>query len=120
LNLPGSCDVIAGQQFDVIASAYVFHEGELETKLALLTRLREEHLASGGRIVAEISFTTRADMQAVQAGWEAVWDEDECYWSAEEAIEVMRQLVVTVTHTPVPPFGRVYAITQKVADRLRT
>lgn len=111
LDLLGPWEVIAGQQCDVIASAYVLHEFDLEHKLAIISRLAAEHLKSGGRIVvADISFNTRADLVAAQSAWEDVWDDEEFYWTAKEAIASLSQRRYAVAYTPVPPFADVYVI----------
>jgi putative AdoMet-dependent methyltransferase len=100
LDLRGSWETIAGQQFDLIASAYVFHEFDLESKVATLARLVEEHLAPGGRVVvADISFTSRADTDAAEAELDGIWDEDEYYWCAEEAVTAMYQQGLAVAYT---------------------
>jgi putative AdoMet-dependent methyltransferase len=112
LDLLGSWEPIAGRQFDVITSAYVFHEFDLENKVAILARLVEEHLSSGGHVVvADISFATQADLGAARAELTDIWDEEEFYWSAEDAITAMRQPGLAVAYTPVPPFAGVYVIT---------
>lgn len=111
LDLLGSWEVIAGQQFDVIASAYVFHEFDLENKVATVARLVEQHLNPGGRmVVADISFATRSEMDAARAELEEIWDDDEFYWSAEEAVATMSRRGLSVAYLPVPPFAGVYVI----------
>jgi putative AdoMet-dependent methyltransferase len=111
LDLLGSWNPIAGQRFDVVASAYVFHEFDLEIRLSIIARLVEEHLKPGGRVVvADLSFTTRADMDATQAELKGIWDDEEFYWSAEEAVPAIRRRGFSVAYTPVPPFAGVYVI----------
>lgn len=112
LDLLSTWDALAGQRFDVIVSAYVFHEFDLETRLATLARLAADHLNPGGRVVvADISFTTQADMESTQAAWADIWDEDEYYWIAEDANTALHLRGLAVAYTAAPPFAGVYAIT---------
>jgi hypothetical protein len=97
----------------VIDSAYVFHEFALSIRLALIARMVEGHLKPGGRmIVADISFSTRTEMDRAQAEAAAAWDEAEFYWCAEDALTPMRGRGLSVEYTPVPPFADIYAVTR--------
>lgn len=89
LDLLGDWSPLAGQRFDVIASGYVFHEFDDAMKIALLMRLRDDHLNDGGRIVvADIAFETRADLERIRAVGEA-WDESESYWVEDEMVAAL-------------------------------
>lgn len=92
LDLLGSWDAIAGRRFAIVASAYVLHEFDLETKLALIDRLAADHLLPGGRLVmADIGFATVADRDAAHATWRDAWDEDEHYWAADETLPRLQE-----------------------------
>ena len=72
-------------RFDRIVSAYTFHEFDLATKISLLERLEQRHLASGGRIViGDVAFQTRERLERARALWSARWDPTEHYWAADE------------------------------------
>lgn len=92
LDLLGDWAPLAGQRFEVVASGYVFHEFDDATKVGLLTRLRDDHLTDGGRIViADIAFETRAELERIRAIGEA-WDESESYWVSEEAVPALARI----------------------------
>lgn len=78
--------------FDRIVSAYVLHEFKDSIKVRLLQRLVEDYLTPDGFIVlGDIAFEN-ADVRAkANNQWARVWDEDEHYWAAEEAIELLAQ-----------------------------
>jgi cyclopropane fatty-acyl-phospholipid synthase-like methyltransferase len=65
------------RRFDRIVSAYVFHHFELPEKAALVRRLVDDHLEPGGRLViADVSFLTREELQAVRQSAGDAWDEE--------------------------------------------
>ena len=74
-------------RFDRIASAYVLHEFDLATKVALLGRSAHQHLTVGGRVViGDIAFPGRLAREAAFRRWASLWDGDEYYWAADEAL----------------------------------
>lgn len=86
VDLLGGWDAIAGRRFPIIASAYVFHEFDMDTKLTMIARFANDHLAPGGQIViADIGFTTTDDRDAAHDRWRSAWDDDEHYWAADES-----------------------------------
>lgn len=99
------------QQFDRIVSAYVFHHFDLAEKVTILLRLAE-FLPSGGRIVvADISFPTRAALEAVKRDAGNAW-EDEFYWIAAEAVPALEEAGFTVRYKQVSSCAGVYVVEQ--------
>ena len=83
-------DTIDGP-FDRIVSAYVLHEFDLTTKLAIL-REAMNRLAPDGRIVVgDVAFATAADLAAAQQRWHDCWDHTEHYWTADETLAAARR-----------------------------
>lgn len=81
---------LAGERFDRIVAAYVFHEFPLDDAVALLRRLATAHLAPAGSIVfGDIAFPTMALRAEAQRVWASVWDADEHYWAADEALPAL-------------------------------
>jgi len=94
--------------FDRVVSTYVLHEFDLQTKLRLLRRLSEQHLAVGGRIViGDIAFANIQDLADAGADH---WDEDEFYWVADETIAACAEIGLRVTYRQVSSCGGVFAI----------
>jgi cyclopropane fatty-acyl-phospholipid synthase-like methyltransferase len=78
--------------FEVIAASYVLHEFPLEWNAKLLAHLAEHHLNAGGRIVvADIAFADARTRAEAHAYWEDVWDEEEFYFAADEALTAFVQ-----------------------------
>ncbi len=87
VDLLGDWPISLDQRFDRIVSAYVFHEFDLSTKISLLKRLVHGHLADGGRIIiGDISFPTGQAREEAHQQWLRIWDEQEDYWAADEAM----------------------------------
>jgi hypothetical protein len=97
------------RRFDRIVSAYVLHEFDLSTKVQLLRRLTERHLASGGCIVVgDIAFPTSGARDRAHRKWMQLWDEDEHYWAADEAAEACKHTGLRVTYKQVSSCGGVF------------
>ena len=90
-DLLGEWGELETRRFTVIASAYVLHEFELETKIKLLTRLAGLLGPNGRIVVGDISFETAESRAAARQTWQSVWDENEYYWVAEEALPLLEQ-----------------------------
>jgi len=76
------------QRFDRIVSAYVWHEFDLPTKIRLIGELARERLAAGGALLlGDIAFPSVQARALARRRWEALWDDDEHYWAADEALD---------------------------------
>lgn len=116
LDLLESWEVLADQRFAIIASAYVFHEFDLDTKIALIDRLATDHLLPGGRIViADIGFPTGESRTAAHEEWRAAWDESEHYWAADEALTRLQERGYHADWQQVSPVAGVLSMTRMPA-----
>ena len=98
-------------RFDRIVSAYVLHEFALDMKVGFLRRLAVDHLADDGRIVlADVAFATARARQLARAKWTDLWDEDEYYWAADEAIRACERVGLHATYTQVSSVGGVFVV----------
>jgi len=108
-DLLGDWPAELDRRFDRIVSAYVLHEFDLSTKVQLLRRLTERHLASGGCIVVgDIAFPTSGARDRAHRKWMQLWDEDEHYWAADEAAEACKHTGLRVTYKQVSSCGGVF------------
>jgi cyclopropane fatty-acyl-phospholipid synthase-like methyltransferase len=97
---------LAGQRFERVVSAYVFHEFSLEAKVRLLTRLARDYLAGGGRIViGDVAFSS---LQALRQAGADHWDEEEHYWAADEAIAACEAAGFELSYAQVSSCGGVF------------
>jgi putative AdoMet-dependent methyltransferase len=100
--------------FDCIVSAYVFHEFDLATKINLLQNAAAHHLYKGGRIViADVAFPTAALRTEASRRWTDVWDEDEYYWAADEAITAAAQVGLHMEYRQGSTCGGVFVVASK-------
>lgn len=123
-DLRGDWPLDVDQHFDRIVSGYVLHEFDLASKVRLLKKLANRHLVPGGRIVVgDICFpTTQAREEACRGSEDepqegnapsltsARWDEDECYWAADEAVKALEEEGLHAEHTQVSFCGGVFVI----------
>lgn len=87
VDLLGTWPPEINRHFDLILSAYVFHEFDLSTKISILRRLTRHHLAGGGRvIIGDIAFPTVRAREEANRRWSNLWDEDEHYWAGDETM----------------------------------
>lgn len=101
------------RRFDRIVSAYVFHHLELPQKAATAQRLVQDHLLPGGQlIVADVSFPSRAALDAVRQQVGDGWDE-EPYWIADEALPALEAAGLTADYIQVSDCAGVYRITAR-------
>ena len=100
------------QRFDRIVSAYVLHEFDLFTKVGLLERLTRNHLAERGCIViGDIAFPNAQARAQAHKRWARLWDEEEHYWAADEAIEACTSAGLHLTYKQISSCGGVFVIT---------
>ncbi len=99
------------QRFDRIVSAYVLHEFDLPTKIELLQHLAADHLAPGGRIVVgDIAFPTAAAHDQARIRWARLWDEEEYYWIADEAIDACAEAGLRASYKQISSCGGVFQV----------
>lgn len=95
-------EVMQAHHFDIVASAYLFHEFPDSIKLELVTRLAREALAPGGVIlIGDIAFTDRPALEAARAAHTSSWDDDEHYWVADEALVALNARGLEASFEPV-------------------
>ena len=128
-DINGDWPIDVDRRFDRVASSYVLHEFDLESKVRLLRKLACDHLADGGRVVVgDISFPTRGVRDKAEKQfsgtwneqkqvWEgSLWDEDEHYWAADETIESLIGIGLTACYEQVSFCGGVYIIERETAE----
>lgn len=90
------------RKFDVIVSAYTFHEFQDITKVQLLKRLIRNHLAPNGKIViGDIAFPTEQAEVEARETWKDQWDNDEFYWIADRTIATCKVEGIDIQYTQV-------------------
>ncbi len=105
------------EQFDRIVSAYVFHEFDLETKLRLIGELNARLKPRGRLVIADIAFTTAEDREAAHRRWAGLWNEDEYYWAADEAIAALANAGIGARYVQVSICGGVFVIHRYTPSR---
>jgi putative AdoMet-dependent methyltransferase len=111
VDLLGGWPPELNRRFDRVASTYVFHEFDLPTKIQLLRRLVDGHLAPGGRIaIGDIGFPDAPAQDAARRRWADRWDE-EFYWIAGEAIPALRAAGLEATCRQISACGCVLLVT---------
>ena len=110
-DLLGKWPAELSQRFDRVVSAYLFHEFDLLVKVSLLRRLAQEHLAAAGRIIiGDIAFpTVQAREEAHRRGGN-LWDEDEHYWAADEAMAACEKAGLHSQYSQISNCGGVFVI----------
>jgi len=98
------------EQFDRIVSAYVFHEFDLETKLRLIGELNARLKPRGRLVIADVAFTTAEAREAAHRHWAGLWDEEEYYWAADEAIAALAKAGSGARYVQVSICGGVFVI----------
>lgn len=98
-------------QFDRVVSAYVLHEFDDPTKVALIQKLVQQYLKPAGRvIIGDIAFTTTQNREQASQHFRNQWDEDEYYWAADEALDLLKQAGLEAEYTQVSACGGVFVI----------
>jgi putative AdoMet-dependent methyltransferase len=110
-DIAGDWPIDVDQSFHRVVSSYLFHEFSLSSKVRLLSRLAEHHLAEGGRmVIGDVSFASVAERAEARERWSEAWDEDEHYWAADEAGDALREVGLETTYNQVSCCGGVYVI----------
>jgi putative AdoMet-dependent methyltransferase len=100
--------------FERIVSAYVFHEFDLATKIALLKKAVTKHLTPGGRmIVADIAFETIETRAEAHERLKLDWDEDEFYWAADETVRACKATGLQANYQQVSLCGGIFIFTDQ-------
>jgi hypothetical protein len=100
------------QRYDRIVSAYVLHEFHLATKVGLLERLTRHHLTGRGYIViGDIAFPNVRARAMARERLEGLWDEEEHYWAADEAVKALEGIGLQVTYRQISSCGGVFVVT---------
>ena len=126
-DIKGDWPIDVDHRFDRVVSAYALHEFDLKSKVRLLHKLVRDHLSDGGRVViGDVSFPTRGARDEAperygrrvdaETGEERiVWDYDEFYWAADEAVEALAAAGLTACYEQVSFCGGVYVIERTAA-----
>ena len=104
------------QPFDRIVSGYTLHEFPDDTKIAILSRLAREALASDGLIlIADISFPDPIIFSAMKDRFvrEGSWDEEEYYWCAEEMLARLSDACFKVDYRQISLCSGVYRLSPR-------
>ena len=117
-DLSGNWPTELDRRFDRVVSSYVLHEFELATKVNLLQKLAQYHLAAGGRIVVgDIAFPTVQGRERASKQWADLWDDQEYYWAADEAIQACQNIGLHATYKQISSCGGVFVVMPGLAGR---
>jgi putative AdoMet-dependent methyltransferase len=109
-DLLGAWPPAVGGRFDRIVSAYVLHEFDLSAKVGLLRRLAEQVLGEEGRIVVgDVAFPTISARELAHRRLAHLWDEEEYYWAADEAVAACEGTGLQVSYKQISSCGGVFA-----------
>ena len=101
-DVHGDWPIDVDQRFDRIVSGYLLHEFDLDSKIRLLRRLVERHLTPVGRVVVgDVAFETGDTRDEAHRKYDDLWDEDEHYWVADEAIAALAKIGVAASYSQV-------------------
>lgn len=98
------------ETFERVASSYVLHEFDLETKVKLLRRLAEHLTEQGFIVVADLAFPTVQAREEAHARWAGLLDEDEECWAADEAVEACQQVGLQASYRQLSSCGGVFVV----------
>ena len=90
---------LAGQRFDAIVSAYVFHHVEMPGKVEICKSL----------VMGDLSFQDQATMEAFAESIGDFWEE-EPYWLVENALSALKGAGLQVQYEQVSACAGVYTI----------
>jgi putative AdoMet-dependent methyltransferase len=106
----------AAPLFDRIVAAYVLHEFDLPTKIALLLRAANRYLTPDGLIlIADIAFETVGQREAAARRWADLWDEAEFYWAADEALAACAAAGLAATYRQISNCAGLFTIRRQAA-----
>ncbi|MCE5321727.1 class I SAM-dependent methyltransferase [bacterium] len=110
-DLLGQWPEVLNRRFDRIVSAYVFHEFDIPTKVELLRRLKNDYLVDHGRmIIGDIAFPSQQIFDSAREIFAQLWDPDEYYWIADNAVDILSSMGMTVAYKQVSVCGGVFVI----------
>jgi len=105
------------RRFDRIASAYVWHDFDLDYKMRLLKRLTGSYLVSQGRVViADIAYPDRTTRRQAQEYWGHLWSEVEHYWAGDETIAACKAIGLGCTYQQVSSCAGIFVIETALRD----
>lgn len=100
------------RRFDRVVSAYTFHELDDNTRTELLARIVSEHLEPGGRmVIGDIGFPTAEIREHAHKQWARLWDEEEHYWAADEAVQRLEAAGLAAEFEMVSSCAGVFVVT---------
>jgi putative AdoMet-dependent methyltransferase len=102
------------ETFARIASSYLLHEFDLETKVKLLRRLANHLTAAGFIVVADIAFPAVRAREEAHARWADLLDENEECWAADEAIAACKQVGLQMSYRQLSSCGGVFVVKKAV------
>jgi putative AdoMet-dependent methyltransferase len=99
------------RRYDRVVCGYVLHGFEPEVRTDFLQRLARDHLKENGLILAaDIAFPNVHVREEARKRWERMWDDDEFYWAADEAMASLEKADLKVDYTQVSSMGGVFVI----------
>jgi putative AdoMet-dependent methyltransferase len=100
-----------GRTFDLVVSAYTFHELSPAQRCALIGRLFATQLGRhGALLIGDISFPAAAERERVRRDVGPGWDEREFYLVADEERDALERLGLRVEYEPISFCGGVFAL----------
>lgn len=101
-------------RFGAVVTSYYLHRFSWEKKLAIIEQVFAKWLTRRGpMVIGDLSFETRADLEAGKKAWASDWVEEYCCWVADETREVLVSLGYKVSYSQVGPCAGVYRLTHK-------
>lgn len=98
-------------RFDHIVSNYTFHEFPFETKLGILSRLAENNLSAGSRIViGDITFPSQTELERVREELGDEWEE-EFYWTEAATRQALEPAGWRISYQQLSFCAGVYTLT---------
>ncbi len=116
-DLRAEWPVAVPRPFERVVSAYVLHEFDLVTKVAILQRAVEFLAPDGWILIADIAFPTVAVRSAAAQQWAEWWDPEEHYWAADETRVACEAVGLQVRYQQVSPCGGVFTFTRPRTKR---
>ncbi len=108
----GLCRELREQKYDFITATYSLHHLNDGEKILFLKELLEYLNPEGEILIGDIAFPTREKLEACRAEAGGEWDEEECYFVAEE----LRLRFPQLTFLPLSFCGGVLTV-KKTAEK---